>query len=62
MTREQVLMSVGYPVSSENHNLEDKTWRFWLGSYSEFRVRFDANGRVTEVDGDGDAKSRILID
>jgi len=62
MTREQVLMSVGYPVSSENHNLEDKTWRFWLGSYAEFRVRFDANGRVTEVDGDGDAKSKILID
>ena len=32
MTREQVLMSVGYPVSSENHNLDDKTWRFWLFS------------------------------
>jgi hypothetical protein len=62
MTREQVLMSVGYPVSSENHNLEDRTWRFWLSSYSEFRVRFDANGRVTDVEGDGDAKSKILID
>jgi hypothetical protein len=62
MTREQVLMSVGYPVSSENHNLEDKTWRFWLGSYSEFRVKFDANGRVTDVDGDADARSKILID
>jgi hypothetical protein len=62
MTREQVLMSVGYPVSSENHNLEDKTWRFWVNSFSEFRVKFDANGRVTDVEGDGDAKSRILID
>jgi hypothetical protein len=37
MTREQVLMSVGYPVSSENRNL-DKTWRFWVSSFSEFRV------------------------
>ena len=62
MTREQVLMSVGYPVSSENHNLEDKTWRFWVNSFQEFRVRFDANGRVTDVDGDADAKSKILID
>lgn len=62
MTREQVLMSVGYPVSSENHNLEDKTWRFWLSSFQEFRVRFDDNGRVTDVEGDGDAKSRILLD
>lgn len=62
MTREQVLMSVGYPVSSENHNLEDKTWRFWVNSFQEFRVKFDANGRVTDVDGDGDAKSKILGD
>ena len=62
MTREQVLMSVGYPVSSENHNLEDKTWRFWLSSFQEFRVRFDDSGRVTNVEGDGDAKSKILLD
>ncbi|HEX3398615.1 MAG TPA: hypothetical protein VHS76_18055 [Steroidobacteraceae bacterium] len=62
MTREQVLMSVGYPVSSENHDLEDKTWRFWVNSFQEFRVKFDANGRVTDVDGDGDAKSKILIE
>lgn len=62
MTREQVLMSVGYPVSSENHNLEDKTWRFWLSSFQEFRVRFDDNGRVTDVEGDGDARSKILLD
>jgi hypothetical protein len=62
MTREQVLMSVGYPVSSENHNLADKTWRFWLSSFQEFRVRFDDSGRVTDVEGDGDAKSRVLLD
>jgi hypothetical protein len=62
MTREQVLMSVGYPVSSENHNLDDKTWRFWLSSFSEFRVVFDAGGRVVEVNGDGDAKSKVLMD
>ena len=62
MTREQVLMSVGYPVSSENHNLADKTWRFWLSSFQEFRVRFDDSGRVTDVEGDGDAKSKVLLE
>jgi hypothetical protein len=61
MTREQVLMSVGYPVSSENHNLDDKTWRFWLTSFAEFRVKFDDAGRVADIDGDGDAKSRVEI-
>src|ERR1700743_968033 len=62
MTREQVLMSVGYPVSSENHNLEDKTWRFWISSFAEFRAHFDDAGRLVSVDGDADAKSKILID
>ena len=61
MTREQVMMSVGVPVSSENHNLDDKTWRFWLGSFSEYHVTFDDSGRVAEVSGDTDAKSKVLI-
>jgi hypothetical protein len=61
MTREQVMMSVGYPVSSENHNLDDKTWRFWLSSFSEFRVVFDDSGHVIEVNGDADAKSKVLM-
>jgi hypothetical protein len=60
MTREQVLMSLGYPVSSENHNLDDKTWKFWLSSFAEFHVTFDDNGRVVEVSGDMDTKSKVL--
>jgi hypothetical protein len=62
MTREQVLMSVGYPVSSENHNLDDKTWRFWLSSFGEYHVVFDNNGLVAEVTGDMDTKSKVLMD
>jgi hypothetical protein len=62
MTREQVMMSVGWPISSENHHLEDKTWRFWVTSFSEFRVSFDDSGHVIDVEGDGDAKSKVFID
>ncbi len=62
MTREQVLMSVGYPVSSENHHLEDKVWRFWVTSFSEFRCKFDDRGYLVDVEGDGDARSKILIE
>jgi hypothetical protein len=62
MTREQVLMSVGYPVSSENPNLASKTWRFWLGSFAEFRVVFDDGDRLLSVDADDYAKSRLLAE
>jgi hypothetical protein len=59
MSREQVLMSVGYPVSSENPNLDANVWHYWLSSFAEFRVRFDAHGVVTDIDGDRDALDRV---
>jgi hypothetical protein len=62
MTREQVLMSVGYPMSSENHDLTAKTWRFWLSSFAEYHVNFDNNGQVIEVTGDLDTKSKVLME
>jgi hypothetical protein len=61
MTREQVMMSVGYPVSSENHNFDDKTWRFWLTSFGEFHVNFDDSGHVVDVTGDADTVSKVFI-
>jgi hypothetical protein len=61
MTREQVLMSVGYPVSSENHNLDEKTWRFWRSSFAEFHVNFDDSGKVIGVEADMDTKSKVLM-
>jgi hypothetical protein len=62
MTREQVLMSVGYPVSSENPHLDDKTWKFWLGSFDEFDVKFDDDNRVIEVEGTADIKAKVLME
>lgn len=62
MTREQVLMSVGYPVSSENPNLDAKVWRFWLDSFAEFQVVFDNSGKVRDISGDPGTKYRVTGD
>jgi hypothetical protein len=62
MSREQVLMAVGYPVSSENPSLDAKVWRYWLSSFAEFRVRFDDRGLVSDVEGDADARERVLME
>jgi len=43
MTREQVLMAVGYPVSRSTPRLEADTWHFWLTSRGEFQVHFEGN-------------------
>jgi hypothetical protein len=62
MSREQVIMAVGYPVSSENHDLNSKYWRFWLSRFAKFTVRFDDQGRVAGVDTDPETKEKVLAE
>lgn len=62
MTREQVLMAVGYPVSSENPNLDAKLWRYWLNSFAEFQVVFDANGRVKDIATDAATRNLVVME
>jgi hypothetical protein len=61
MTREQVLMAVGYPVSSENPHLDAKAWKFWLSSFAEFRVVFDDQGIVTQIEADPDVLDVVAM-
>jgi hypothetical protein len=61
MTREQVAMAVGYPVTSENPNLDAPRWRYWLWSYSPFTVIFNEQGRVTTVETDADTMTKVYI-
>lgn len=62
MTREQVLMAVGYPISSENPNLDAPVWRMWLGSFSEFQVLFDNAGRVRAVETDPQTRNLVVME
>ncbi|NRF67443.1 hypothetical protein HLB44_10645 [Aquincola sp. S2] len=49
MSRDQVVMAVGYPITSENPRLDAKVLRFWLSSFQEFQVVFDDKGSVKEI-------------
>ena len=61
MTREQVIMALGYPVSSENPALDTDAWRYWLGSFEEYQVHFNAAGKVREVSGAPGTLARVLM-
>ena len=61
MTREQVLVSLGYPMASENPALEVGMWRYWLDSFTEFQVEFDHEGRVRNVVALPTVLSRVWI-
>lgn len=62
MTREQVLISLGYPISSENPQLDAPMWRYWLGSFSPYVVYFDGSGHVTKVEADADTRPRVYVE
>ena len=49
MTKEQVIISVGYPLTSENFSLDVPEWRMWVSSFGEYRIIWDVEGRVKDV-------------
>ncbi|AKK69462.1 hypothetical protein A989_11214 [Xanthomonas translucens DAR61454] len=61
MTREQTLMALGYPISSENPNLDAKLWRYWLTSFGEFQVSFDAAGKIDKVTADPQTQNLVWM-
>ena len=62
MSREQVLMAVGHPVSSENPNADAKVWRFWLSSFAEFQVVFGGDDRVKEITTDAQTRNLVVME
>ena len=59
MTRQQVIAALGYPISSENPDLDADLWRYWLGSFEEFQLHFAADGRLREITADPATRNRV---
>jgi hypothetical protein len=59
MTKEQVIMSLGHPVTSENPDPNAGIWRYWLSSFDEFQVVWDASGRIKDIQGNPLTLNRV---
>jgi hypothetical protein len=59
MTREQVLMSLSYPVESENKDIKSNVWNYYLSSFAPFKVRFEGD-RVVKVDTDPETLEKVF--
>jgi len=62
MTREQVLMAVGYPIGSENPDLNAGVWRYWLSTWAEYQVVFGADNLVKEITADAQTRGFVLME
>lgn len=60
MTREQVIMSLGYPQTDNTAHLEQRTWYYWVNSFLSYQVIWGADGRVQEIAGNPQARQRVM--
>lgn len=60
MTKEQVLIAVGYPLTSETPSLDARVWRHWVTSFGEYQLNWGNDGRVEEIVADPTTKNLIV--
>ncbi len=48
MTKEQVLIALGYPLKTATPNLNNNPWRYWNSSFSKYDVYWQ-NGVVSKI-------------
>ena len=60
MTREQAVVAIGYPLTSETPSLESLLWRHWVSSFEEYQLRWGPDGRLTEVVAEAPILSRVV--
>lgn len=60
MTREQVIMALGHPITSENPDTNATLTRYWLSSFDEFQVVWDGGGRVKDILAPPTTLSRVV--
>jgi hypothetical protein len=60
MTREQVIASIGYPLTSENVSLDAPMWRIWRSSHGEYDLNFGPDGRIKSITGDNEVTALVV--
>lgn len=59
MTREQAIVAVGYPLTSENGPLESSTWKMWRSTHGEYDLNFGPDGLLASITGDDEAVEQM---
>ncbi|MDF9391779.1 hypothetical protein ELQ36_04540 [Methylococcus capsulatus] len=59
MTKEQAIMAVGYPLTSETPSLDAPVWNYWLSSFDRYQLVWDKQGRM-QVWADPGIKAKVV--
>jgi hypothetical protein len=62
MTREQVIVSLGYPPTHQTPTLDSPQWKYWFTRVGTFFVVWDEKGQVKDVVGDANVRSAVFLE
>jgi len=62
MSKEQVLMAVGFPARHETASVNDTKWKLWHTSRVPYYVTFDDRGRVKEIEIDPAQRASVVFE
>jgi len=61
MTREQVIISLGYPRTDATPVLSNSVWKYWTASWEEYLVIWGKDGLVQSISAPTDVLSQVSI-
>ncbi len=59
MNREQVVMAIGYPQTSDKIRMDGPHWRYWWSAYLPYYVYWSGN-KLTRVEGPAEAVGTVF--
>ena len=51
MTREQVILAIGYPPTHRTPSIDASEWLYWYNHWVTYKVQFGPDGKVANVVG-----------
>ena len=60
MTREQAIIAIGYPLTSESPSLDAPIWRHWVSSFEEYQLLWGWDGLIKEISAAEAVKNQIV--
>lgn len=62
MTKEQVIVSVGYPPAHATPSMDADAWKYWYDTHGTYEVVWDDAGRVKDVVAPPPIRFRVLAE
>lgn len=60
MTTEQLIVSLGYPMTSDTASLDAPVWNDWVESFDPHEIVWGPDGRVQAIRGEPAVRARVI--